>query len=44
MTFAAPPSSLNPKQDGEVAVRIQGSSIQIGGYAVSCVDGALRVV
>ena len=30
-------------RDGEIAVRIQGSSIRIGGYAVTCVDGALRV-
>ena len=30
-------------RDGEVAVRIHGSSIQIGGYAVTCVDGNLRL-
>jgi len=30
-------------RDGRVAVRIDGKSIQIGGYAVTCVDGSLRV-
>jgi PhzF family phenazine biosynthesis protein len=30
-------------RDGRVAVRIDGQSIQIGGYAVTCVDGSLRV-
>ncbi|HXV83691.1 MAG TPA: PhzF family phenazine biosynthesis protein [Candidatus Binatia bacterium] len=30
-------------RDGRVAVRINGESIQIGGYAVTCVDGSLRV-
>jgi PhzF family phenazine biosynthesis protein len=30
-------------RDGQVAVRIDGQSIQIGGYAVTCVDGSLRV-
>jgi PhzF family phenazine biosynthesis protein len=30
-------------RDGQVAVRIDGKSIQIGGYAVTCVDGSLRV-
>jgi len=28
---------------GQVAVRVQGDVIQIGGYAVTCVDGTLRV-
>lgn len=31
-------------RDGEVAVRIHGSSIQIGGHAVTCVNGSVRVV
>ena len=30
-------------RDGQVAVRAQGNVIQIGGYAVTCVDGTLRV-
>ena len=30
-------------RDGQVAVRLQGNTIQIGGYAVTCVDGTLRV-
>jgi PhzF family phenazine biosynthesis protein len=30
-------------RDGQVAVRVQGDAIQIGGYAVTCVDGTLRV-
>jgi PhzF family phenazine biosynthesis protein len=30
-------------RDGQVAVRINGESILIGGYAVTCVDGSLRV-
>ena len=30
-------------RDGQVAVRIDGESIQIGGYAVTCVDGSLRI-
>jgi PhzF family phenazine biosynthesis protein len=30
-------------REGQVAVRIDGTSIQIGGYAVTCVDGSLRV-
>ena len=30
-------------RDGQVAVRAQGDVIQIGGYAVTCVDGTLRV-
>jgi PhzF family phenazine biosynthesis protein len=30
-------------RDGQVAVRAQGNRIQIGGYAVTCVDGTLRV-
>jgi PhzF family phenazine biosynthesis protein len=29
-------------RDGEVRVRIGGGSIQIGGYAVTCVDGVLH--
>jgi PhzF family phenazine biosynthesis protein len=29
-------------RDGQVAVRVIGDSIQIGGYAVTCVDGSLR--
>lgn len=29
-------------RDGQVAVRVVGDSIQIGGYAVTCVDGSLR--
>lgn len=30
-------------RDGQVAVRIDRESIQIGGHAVTCVDGSLRV-
>jgi predicted PhzF superfamily epimerase YddE/YHI9 len=30
-------------RDGQVAVHVDGKSIQIGGYAVTCVDGSLRV-
>ena len=30
-------------RDGQVAVRVQGNRIHIGGYAVTCVDGTLRV-
>jgi PhzF family phenazine biosynthesis protein len=30
-------------RDGQVTVRVQGNTIQIGGYAVTCVDGTLRV-
>ena len=30
-------------REGQVTVRIDGTSIQIGGYAVTCVDGSLRV-
>ena len=30
-------------RDGQVAVRVQGNLIKIGGYAVTCVDGTLRV-
>lgn len=29
-------------RDGQVAVRVVGESIEIGGYAVTCVDGSLR--
>lgn len=28
-------------RDGLVAVRVVGESIEIGGYAVTCVDGSL---
>jgi len=30
-------------RDGKVSVQIQGNTIRIGGYAVTCVDGTLRV-
>ena len=30
-------------RDGQVTVRIAGNSIRIGGYAVTCVDGTLRM-
>jgi len=30
-------------RDGQVAVRVQDDIIRIGGYAVTCVDGTLRV-
>jgi PhzF family phenazine biosynthesis protein len=30
-------------RDGQVAVRVQDNIIRIGGYAVTCVDGTLRV-
>ncbi len=30
-------------RDGQVSVRVVGESIEIGGYAVTCVDGSLRV-
>ena len=30
-------------RDGQVAVRIDGGRISIGGYAVTCVDGSLRL-
>jgi PhzF family phenazine biosynthesis protein len=30
-------------RDGRVAVRVEGESIQIGGYAVTCVEGKLRI-
>jgi len=30
-------------RDGKVSVQIQGDSIRIGGYAVTCVEGFLRV-
>jgi PhzF family phenazine biosynthesis protein len=30
-------------RDGEVRVRIRGGSIQIGGHAITCVDGGLRL-
>jgi PhzF family phenazine biosynthesis protein len=30
-------------RDGEVTVRIEGEAVRIGGYAVTCVDGSLRV-
>ena len=30
-------------RDGQVAVSVQGGVIRIGGYAVTCVDGKLRV-
>lgn len=32
---------MQVRPDGEVAVRIQGSSIQIGGQAMTCIDGGL---
>ena len=34
---------MNVGRDGLVAVRIDGDDISIGGYAVTCVDGLLRV-
>ena len=34
---------MQVSRDGEVAVRIDGTSIQIGGHAVTCVGGSLRV-
>ena len=30
-------------RDGQVAVRVDGDRIWIGGYAVTCVDGSLRI-
>jgi PhzF family phenazine biosynthesis protein len=30
-------------RDGQVAVRVDGDDITIGGYAVTCVDGTLRI-
>jgi predicted PhzF superfamily epimerase YddE/YHI9 len=30
-------------RDGRVAVRVSADAIEIGGEAVTCVDGALRV-
>lgn len=30
-------------RDDQVSVRVVGESIEIGGYAVMCVDGSLRV-
>jgi PhzF family phenazine biosynthesis protein len=30
-------------RDGQVAVRVDGDEITIGGYAVTCVDGTLRI-
>lgn len=30
-------------RDGQVTVRIAGNSIRIGGYAVTCIDGTLRM-
>jgi PhzF family phenazine biosynthesis protein len=30
-------------RDGQVAVSVEGESIKIGGYAVTCVEGTLRV-
>ena len=30
-------------RDGEVAVRVENNAIKFGGYAVTCVDGKLRI-
>lgn len=30
-------------RDGEVAVRVENHAIKFGGYAVTCVDGTLRI-
>jgi PhzF family phenazine biosynthesis protein len=30
-------------RDGRIAVRVEGDSIAIGGYAVTCVDGTLGI-
>jgi len=35
---------MNVGRDGLVAVRIDGEAISFGGYAVTCVEGSLRVV
>jgi PhzF family phenazine biosynthesis protein len=34
---------MNVGRDGWVAVRVEGNEINIGGYALTCVDGTLRV-
>ncbi len=34
---------MNVGRDGLVAVKVDGDEIRIGGYAVTCVDGTLRV-
>ena len=34
---------MNIGRDGLVAVKVAGDEISIGGYAVTCVDGTLRV-
>ncbi|SRR6266850_2770796 len=34
---------MNVGRDGWVAVKIDGDEINIGGYAVTCVDGTLRI-
>lgn len=34
---------MNVGRDGLIAVRVDGNEINIGGYAVTCVDGSLRV-
>jgi PhzF family phenazine biosynthesis protein len=34
---------MNVGRDGLVAVKLTGNEINIGGYAVTCVDGSLRV-
>ena len=34
---------MNVGRDGLVAVKVTGNEINIGGYAVTCVDGSLRV-
>jgi PhzF family phenazine biosynthesis protein len=30
-------------RDGQVSVRVRGGSVQIGGQAVTCIDGVLRI-
>jgi predicted PhzF superfamily epimerase YddE/YHI9 len=30
-------------RDGKVVVRVEGRAIKIGGYAITCVDGTLRI-
>ena len=34
---------MNVGRDGLVMVKVEGSVINIGGYAVTCVDGTLRI-
>jgi PhzF family phenazine biosynthesis protein len=34
---------MNVGRDGLVMVKVEGDEINIGGYAVTCVDGTLRI-